>query len=172
MERLEGLPEFAESLARDLPHLLDRAPAIRDYETIPEERSEDNPLGAYILTPDRIRHLPEEEVAQRERQTEDEKAARYRGMYEDLGLKVIAHPDGTLEAGWRFGEAVLRNGSDTSLSIQRVAMVRKAGVAVPLLRRLPDCILARLRQYPSRAFACHDQPGPCYGIAARFLRPR
>jgi ubiquitin-hydrolase Zn-finger-containing protein len=35
-------------------------------------------------------------------------------MCEDLGLRVIAHPDGTLEANWRFGEAVLRRGSDTS----------------------------------------------------------
>ena len=45
-------------------------------------------------------------------------------MYEDLGLKVIAHPDGTLEAGWRFGDAALRPDSATPLSIQRVAMVR------------------------------------------------
>jgi hypothetical protein len=91
---------------------------------VPDERTEENPTGMYTLTPDRIRHLPEEEVAQRERQAEDEKAARYRGMYEDLGLKVIAHPDGTLEAGWRFGDAALRPDSATPLSIQRVAMVR------------------------------------------------
>jgi hypothetical protein len=31
-----------------------------------------------------------------------------------LGLRVVAHPDGTLEASWRFGRAVLCNGSDKS----------------------------------------------------------
>jgi len=113
-ERLRELPALAEELARDLPHLLDRAPAVRDHETLPEERTEDNPLGMYRLTPDRIRHLSEDEIEKREREAGDEKAARYRGMYEDLGLKVIAHPDGTLEAGWRFGDAALRPGSDTS----------------------------------------------------------
>jgi hypothetical protein len=27
---------------------------------------------------------------------------------------VVAHPDGTLEANWRFGEAMLRRSSDES----------------------------------------------------------
>jgi hypothetical protein len=35
-------------------------------------------------------------------------------VYDDLGLRVVADPDGTLEASWRFGAAVLRNGSDRS----------------------------------------------------------
>jgi hypothetical protein len=35
-------------------------------------------------------------------------------MYEDLGLRVVARPDGTLEATWRFGEARLAKSSDTS----------------------------------------------------------
>ena len=30
----------------------------------------------------------------------------------DLGLSVVAHQDGKLEASWRFEAAVLRNGSD------------------------------------------------------------
>ena len=63
--------------------------------------------------PTRIRHLPEE-VERREREAEDERSARYRGMYEDLGLRVVAHPDGTLGATWRFATATLRTGSDTS----------------------------------------------------------
>jgi hypothetical protein len=65
-------------------------------------------------TSSRIRHLPEEEVAKREQEAEDERAARYRAVYEDLGLRVVAHKDGTLEATWRFGEARLVHGSDTS----------------------------------------------------------
>jgi hypothetical protein len=66
------------------------------------------------LNPDRFRCVPEEEVARREREAEDERLARYRTMYENLGLRVVAHPDGTLEPSWRFGEATLRNSSDTS----------------------------------------------------------
>jgi DNA invertase Pin-like site-specific DNA recombinase len=110
----EVLPEFAASLARDLPHLTDSLRVIRDYETIGAERTEENPFGIYKLTPDRIWHLPAEEVERREREAEDERAARYRAMYADLGLRVVARPDGTLEATWRFGEATLRVGSDTS----------------------------------------------------------
>ena len=32
----------------------------------------------------------------------------------DLGLRVVAHPDGTLEANWKFGAAMLRMDSDKS----------------------------------------------------------
>ena len=35
-------------------------------------------------------------------------------MYDDLGLSVVAYPDGMLEASWRFGAAVLRKRSDES----------------------------------------------------------
>jgi hypothetical protein len=113
LEELEELPELAEDLARDLPYLLDRR-VVRDYETVPAECTADNPLGIYTLTSDRIRHLPEEEVERKEREAEDERSARYRAIYEDLGLRVVARPDDTLEASWRLGEAVLRVGSDTS----------------------------------------------------------
>ena len=114
LEELEELPEMAEGLARDLPYLLDRRRVVRDYETVPAERTADNPLGIYTLTSDRIRHLPEEEVERKEREAEDKRSARYRAIYEDLELRVVARPDGTLEASWRLGEAVLRVGSDTS----------------------------------------------------------
>jgi hypothetical protein len=114
LERLQDLPAFAESLARDLPYLLDSRRVVRDYETSARERTPDNPFGLYTLAPDRIRYLAKEEVEKREREAEDERAARYRAMYEDLGLRVVAYPDGTLEASWQFGEAVLRKSSDTS----------------------------------------------------------
>jgi len=113
-ERLRELPALAKSLARDLPHLLGTRRAVRDYETLPEERTEENPLGIYTLTPERIRRLPQEETEKREREAEAERAARYRVAYEDLCLRVVAHPDGTLEASWRFGESMLRKRSDKS----------------------------------------------------------
>ena len=112
-ERLREVPALAESLARDLPYLLEKTPLIREYETVPEEGKVGNWLGIYKLSPERIRRLPEE-VEKRRRRTEDERAARYRAVYDDLGPRVVAHPDGTLEASWRFGAAVLRNGSDKS----------------------------------------------------------
>ena len=108
------MPELAESLARDRPHLLDRRRVVRDHETVPAERTADNPLGIYTLTSDRIRRFPEEEIKRKERGAEDERSARYRATYEQLGLQVVARPDGILEASWRLGEAVLRVGSDTS----------------------------------------------------------
>jgi hypothetical protein len=76
MAKLEELPELAESLAQDLPYLLDRRRVGRDYETSGAERTPENPLGLYKLTPDRIWYLPEEDVARREQEAEDERAAR------------------------------------------------------------------------------------------------
>ena len=97
---------------------------------MPGERTEENPLELYRLTPDRIRQRTEEEVARRERGAEDERAARYRAAYEDLGLRVVAHPDGTLEASWKFGEAVLRNRSDESVSLRgRNAVLFRAALS-------------------------------------------
>jgi hypothetical protein len=108
----DKLAELAESPARDLPYLLDERRVVRDHETLPDERTPDNP-GIYTLTPDRNRHLPEEEIARKEHETEDERSERYRAMYNELGLRVVGHPDGTLEASWRLGrpccvEAVTR----------------------------------------------------------------
>ena len=113
-ERLRELPALAESLARDLPYLLERTPPVRDYETVPGEKTDENPLGIYKLAPERIRYLPAEEVQGRRQEAEDERSARFRAMYDDLSLRVVASPDGTLEASWRFGEAVLRKRSDES----------------------------------------------------------
>jgi hypothetical protein len=48
----------------------------RDYETSAAERTPENPLGLYKLTRDRIWYLPEEDVARREQEGEDERATR------------------------------------------------------------------------------------------------
>jgi hypothetical protein len=76
MAKLEERPELAESLAQDLPYLLDRRRVGRDYETSEAERTPENPLGLYKLTRDRIWYLPEEDVARREQEGEDERATR------------------------------------------------------------------------------------------------
>ena len=97
MRELEELPLLVEEYLKDLPHLVDRMPVIREYKTIGAERTPDNPLGTYTLTPERIRFLPEEEVAARRRAAEAARGARFRELYAMLALRAAVHADGTLE---------------------------------------------------------------------------
>lgn len=64
IEYLERLPELVKAYLRDLPELVRGAGLgeVREYETVPEERSADNPLGAYILTPERVRERTNVEI--------------------------------------------------------------------------------------------------------------
>jgi hypothetical protein len=89
LRELEELPALVDEYLEDLPYLMDRMPVIREYETIGAERTPENPLGIYTLTPERIRHLSEEEVAAR--------SARFRELYAMLGLRAAIHADSTLE---------------------------------------------------------------------------
>ena len=61
------------------------------------ERTAENPLGIYTLTPERIRCLPEEEVAARRQTAETARGTRFRELYAMLGLRAAVHADGTLE---------------------------------------------------------------------------
>ena len=70
---------------------------MRDYETIPAKRTEANPLGAYTLTPESVRHLSEEELAQKRLDAEEARCARFRGIYAMIGLQVAVHPSGALD---------------------------------------------------------------------------
>lgn len=107
LRRLRDLPGLVEEYLRDLPDLVGWRRAVRGYETVPEERTPENPLGAYTLTPERIRHRSAEEIRELERAARDERAARLREIYEAVGLTVTAHRDGTLVCRWAFGERVL-----------------------------------------------------------------
>ena len=97
LRELEELPELVEDYLKDLPHLVDRMPVIREYETIGAERGEGGSLPIYTLTPERIRHLPEEEVVRRKREAEAARGVRFRELYAMLGLRAAVHADGTLE---------------------------------------------------------------------------
>jgi hypothetical protein len=97
LRELEELPQLIEEYLRDLPYLVDHMPLIREYETVGAERTPENPLGIYTLTPDRIRSLSEEEVASRRRAAEVARGARFRELYAMLGLRAAVHTDGTLE---------------------------------------------------------------------------
>ena len=77
LRELEELPQLVEEYLKELPALVDRMPVVREYETVPNPRTEENPSGLYTLTPERIRHLPEEEVGAKRLAAE---AARPRGV--------------------------------------------------------------------------------------------
>lgn len=91
-----------EEYLLDLPELVRGAGLAepRDYETVPEERTSDNPLGVYTLTPERVRDRTPGELDELRREQQRERAERLRALYEVLGLSVVAHKDGTLEISW------------------------------------------------------------------------
>jgi hypothetical protein len=97
LRELEELPLLVEEYLKDLPYLVDRMPAIREYEAIGAERTPENPLGIYTLTPERIRVLSEEEVAARRQAAEAARGARFRELYAMLGLRAAVHAGGTLD---------------------------------------------------------------------------
>lgn len=80
---------------------------VRQYETVPAERTADNPHGIHRLTEDSIRLLSEEELKVARRQTVNERRGRLRQLYETIGLRCTLHPDGTLVATGHFGERSL-----------------------------------------------------------------
>jgi len=80
---------------------------VRDHETVPAERTPDNPLRIYTLTPDRIRPKTAEEIEGERLAAENERSARLRHVYEAIGLAVTAHKDGTLLLRWSCGERAL-----------------------------------------------------------------
>ena len=88
LRELEELPRLVEEYLRDLPYLVDRQLPVREYETVSPEREGDGldgSLPTHKLTPDRIRFLPEDEVATRRRDTEAARGARFRELYARLG---------------------------------------------------------------------------------------
>jgi len=112
-ERLHKLDELAKEVDQhlaDLPHLIDRTPLIRDHETVPPEPTENDSLNIYALRPERVRQRTPEEVEGLRERRDRERAERYRWVYGLLGLRVVAHRDGTLELTWRAGSKVLGPG--------------------------------------------------------------
>ena len=101
LRELEELPKLIEEYLREIPRLLDLKPVVREYETSAPEPTEGDPLGAlYTITPDRIRFLPEEELAEKRRAVEEKRARRFRELYAMLDLKVVCHKDRALEVSW------------------------------------------------------------------------
>lgn len=100
VRRLEELPALVEEHLKDLPRLVSRSRVIREYETVGAQRTEDNPLGIYTLTPESIRYLTEKELEAKRRDAEEERSARFRELYAMLDLRVVCHKDRSLEVIW------------------------------------------------------------------------
>jgi hypothetical protein len=99
LRELEELPDLVEGYLRDLPYLVGRRRVVRDHDTVPEERTADNP--------DRVRPKAEKEIEGERLAAENERSARLRWVYEAIGLAVTAHKDGTLLLQWSSGTRTL-----------------------------------------------------------------
>jgi hypothetical protein len=98
LRELEELPALVEEYLGDLPDLIEGTTIhIQEYETVLPERTPENPLGIYKLTPERIRKRAPEELEELRRARERERGERYRELYAMLGLRAAVHADGTLE---------------------------------------------------------------------------
>lgn len=107
LRQLDELPQLVEDYLRDLPDLIDRKRTVRDHESIGAERTEDNSLGLYTVAPDSIRYKDDAELEQESQQSDNERAHKLRSLYDQLGLQVTAHKDGTLDLVWSVGSTIL-----------------------------------------------------------------
>jgi hypothetical protein len=131
LRELETLPELVEEYLRDLPYLLDLKPVVREYETSAPESTKDDPLGGlYTITPERIRMLPEEELAKMRRAAEEVRARRFRELYAMLNFKVVCHKDRSVEVSWGadcrewLGRGPTQAGTTPGLALR--AVIREA----------------------------------------------
>ena len=98
LRELEELPALVEEYLGDLPDLIEGTTIhVQRHETVPPERTPENPLGIYTLTPERIRKRAPEELEEIRKERERERGARYRELYAMLGLRAAVYADGTLE---------------------------------------------------------------------------
>ena len=107
LRELDHLSESVDEHLAELPGLLERTAVVRPYETVPEEKTDENPLGIYKLTPERIRHRSEEEIGRHEREARARRSQGFRDLYAALNLRVVAHKDRTLEVTWGGGQTTL-----------------------------------------------------------------
>ena len=106
IEYLDMLPAYIEDFLRELPDQIDYVPRIREYVTEKMESSDTYILpdeAEITLEPGKYRKRTPEEIEQLRQQAERKRAERYRKVYEDLNLKVVAYPEGDLEISWTGG---------------------------------------------------------------------
>jgi site-specific DNA recombinase len=106
IEYLDMLPAWIEDYLRELPDEIDYVPRIREYVTEKMESSDNYVLpdnAEPTLEPGKYRRRTPEEMEQLRTEAERKRAEKYRRVYDDLKLKVVAYPDGDLEISWTGG---------------------------------------------------------------------
>ena len=107
---LDRWAAMVDEYAADLADLADQPelPPVREHELVPADAG--NPLVPTLVTPQTLRQRSDEEMRQARREAQRSGGERWRALYEMLGLKVTAHPDGTLVLEWSAGQRTLRPG--------------------------------------------------------------
>jgi hypothetical protein len=100
LQELDRLADMVDDYLQDLPQLIAYPTRKRD-----EDDSEDG-LRIYRVTPDTVQPRPEID--------QDAIGRKYRGLYENLQLRLIVHKDDRIEATGVFGQALLQSVSDLS----------------------------------------------------------
>jgi hypothetical protein len=77
-----------------------------EHEEREREARAEGRLLLYPLSPKMFRGRTPQEVEGLRLGLERERAERYRAMYTNLGLRIVAHKGGALELTWRAGEGV------------------------------------------------------------------
>jgi hypothetical protein len=113
IEELRSYPDLIEEYLRELLYLVHgRDKAVRNYTHTEEHEEregkvrEEERLPIFTVSPEMFRERTPEEMEELRRKQERERAERYRGVYTTLGLRIVAHEDGTLELTWKAGEGV------------------------------------------------------------------
>jgi len=112
---LDSLPDLVEEYIYELPNLLHGEIHIRPYTETEEFKKQQEEYRKKALeegrptlfighvTPDMYRERTPEEIEELRRAEERKRSARYREMYQTLGLKIVAHKDRSLEVTGSFG---------------------------------------------------------------------
>jgi hypothetical protein len=127
LRELDMLPALVDEYLRDLAYLVEGSGlSVREYETAPADRTPENPLGVYTLAPENIRELTKEELAEKQLEARNARSARFRELYEALGLVVVVHKDGTLEFSSPLGtpEGVLSGVTPASKGVSGYELFR------------------------------------------------
>jgi hypothetical protein len=108
VEYLDELPRLVEDYLSELPQMLDYMPRIRESVERDEYKTQHRPghLNPRPVVPGMHRKRTPEEMEQLRHEAERERAERYQYMYAKLGLKTVAHSDGTLDFTWKDGKSV------------------------------------------------------------------
>jgi site-specific DNA recombinase len=97
IQALEELPELVEGYLKDLPYLMESRRYKLVWDGEPPQRLPSGAPKPYRVggPDDPWLHNPPKKIIDQKAE-----AAKWRGLYQDLGLKVIAYKDGSLEISW------------------------------------------------------------------------